>query len=93
MYDDEQTTTDLSQVELFKIYQATVLTNVTTLADDLFVTIPQLDTDEGTSGLHKYGPCLGWDKRSDGSYPGNGDVAAVFLDDQGEYWLAAWSPS
>lgn len=94
MYNEEATEVDLSSLEFPGVpYRAIVNTNVASLADDLMVKIPQLDSDDDPRGLHDHGPCLGWDKRSDGSYPAKGDNALVFVDDTGDYWIAAWSPA
>lgn len=92
MYDDEQTSTDLSGFELFRIYQGRVQNNVVTGTDDLFVVIPQMD-GEDPKGIHKHGPCRGWTAHPGSVYPSIGDLAAVFVDDLGDYWLAAWEPA
>lgn len=94
MYDQEATTTDLSNLELPGVpYAAEILTTADSLDDDIFVTIPQMDSDDDPRGVHEHGPCHGWDARSDGAMPTKGDPALVFLDDAGEYWISAWEPA
>jgi hypothetical protein len=93
MYDDEAVRTDLSQIEPFRIYRGEVLNTVAALADELFAKLPQLDDDDDPRGLHEHGPCLGWDKRSDGAFPSAGDAVTVFVDDTGDYWVVNWDPN
>lgn len=93
MYDDENSQPGVGgDVAPFRIYRAEVASDPATLNDDLMVTISQIDGDD-PRGVHDHGPCLGWDKRSDGSLPSSGDHAAVFVDDVGDYWIVNWSPS
>ena len=96
MYDDEAVKTDLSDRELPGIpYRAKIWNTPTALTDDVYVTIGQIETGDDVEDdprpIHKHGPCLGWDKNSAGSFPQKGDKALVFIDDQGDYWITAWS--
>lgn len=81
---------DPSNLELRQLYSAEVVTTATALTNDVYVILPQFE-DEG--GLpHRHGPCLGWDRRSDGAYPTSGDTALVAVDDDGNYWILNWWP-
>lgn len=93
MYDDENSQPPLGgAIEPFRIYRGEVANTPLLLTDDLMVTIPQFD-GEDPRGVHSHGPCLGWDKRSNGSLPSSGDPVTVFLDDVGDYWIVNWSPA
>jgi hypothetical protein len=92
MYDSEAAQTDLSRVELFRIYRGKVSNNPLVASDDMFVTIPQLDDEDDPRGYHNHGPVLGWDRRYDGSLPSAGDSVTVFVDDTGDYWCVNWTP-
>lgn len=90
---DEQAIADrarLRDLEVREVYQGEVAEDVADLTDDLFIRLPQLDDDGELA--HRYGPCKGWDRRSDGSYPSEGDDVLVSISDNGTYWVLAWWP-
>jgi hypothetical protein len=92
-YDDEAVQTDMTRVPLFQIFRAKVANDVSDLTDELFVTIPQIEDEDDPRGVHEHGPCYGWDERSDGLLPKEGDAATVFVDDTGDYWINNWDPN
>jgi hypothetical protein len=59
--------------------------------DDLYVTIDSID-----NGLHKWGPCLGWQPRLklDGTAqaPYAGAEAIVQFDEEHDLWMLEWWP-
>lgn len=93
MYTEQATQPSIRDVEFKEVYEATVATTVTALTDDLYVVIPQFEGDDttvNTGNLH--GPCLGWDRRSDGSYPAKNNKALIAVGDLGNYYCITWTP-
>lgn len=78
-----------------QMYEAEIASNPIAASDDVFVRIPQFDSDVDPRGLHKHGPCR-WTPRPLGGgtldYPTNGDEALVVVGDLGNYWILAWWP-
>jgi hypothetical protein len=73
-----------------EVYEGKIANTVSTLADDLYVIIEEPDVDEDPKHVHRDGPVLGWDKRSDGTFPAEGNSCAVARGNRGQLWMIGW---
>lgn len=89
--DTDAVTDDSASIVVSQAYEGVVANTVSATTDDLYVTLEQFQDEE--DGLpHRYGPCLGWDRRQDGAYPSEGDRILVTVSDDGNYWILNWWP-
>lgn len=92
MYDAETVNTraELRHLELREVYEGKIENTVNSLGDDLFAVVPEFD-DPGE--FHRIGPLLGWDKRSDNSFPAEDDLVLITEAQNGNFWVVNWYPA
>jgi hypothetical protein len=88
--DTDAVTNDFEDRELQQTFEGFVAESVFAVTDDLYVTLGQFQDDDDLN--HRYGPCIGWDRRQDGSFPSEGDRILVTVSDKGTYWTLNWWP-